>query len=314
MKVTLLGIGAFGRALSYPILVNGHHINIWTKVEQEVKEFNQYFKKYKQQFIIFNDIKECIKETDIILIAVSTPYIHATILELKKVISNKQKIVVASKGLEPYTGDFISTFLNNELPDNAIGFISGPSFAIDILDDQIIHLDICSNEISLVNDIKLMLQNNFVFLSHNQDMIGMEICGACKNILAVGMGLVNGLGLSESTKATFFTKAIQDIQKIILYFNGKTDTIISLAGIGDIFLSCTSTKSRNYTFGLKLGQNNQLNIKEYQNAHTVEGVTSLELLYNKLINANIDLGFINFLYQIIFKEKEPTIMIDLLRQ
>lgn len=313
MKVAILGAGAFGKAIAHAILKNNYYVNIWTKVEKEVGDITDFFKNdFRGKFAVSTNIKEIICNCDLVFLIVPTTFIHDTIIELSDYIKPNQSICIASKGFDTKTGKFITHVINDILPNNNYAVISGPSFAIDILENKPVSMNIASSSRDLFKKVEDVLMNENISLSYTDDIIGVEICGACKNILAIGMGILSGMKASDSTKAAFFTKSINDINKIILGFQGNTNTIISLAGIGDIFLTCTSTKSRNFSFGYILGTKNHNKIKSYKQNNTIEGISSLQIIYHLLINKNLQIEFIEKLYSIVFKKQSPDILINLL--
>ena len=146
-----------------------------------------------------------------------------------------------------------------------------------------------------------------------EDIIGLEVCGSIKNVIAIAAGIIDGLGFGETTQAFLITESLHDIKELIKSLGGEKNTILSYAGIGDLLLTCTSEKSRNFRFGQLVGQNiTQKEIDTYLVDNTVEGYYTLKSIYKLINDKDIDLEIINLIYDIIFNQEDPKILIDFL--
>ena len=145
------------------------------------------------------------------------------------------------------------------------------------------------------------------------DIIGTCICGAIKNVIAIASGIINGLGYPISTQAMLITQSLHDIKELINKLGGNGYTILSFAGFGDIILTCTSEKSRNYTLGKMIGSRvDERNLNEYINSTTIEGLTVLRSIHNIINDNNIDIPMINLIYDIVYNKKNPDNLTELL--
>ena len=157
------------------------------------------------------------------------------------------------------------------------------------------------------------LQNNYIKLRDTTDIIGVEICGSIKNVIALAAGMLAGLNANESTKAMLLTEAVHDMENILDAFNCDKKTVKSFSGIGDLILTCTSTKSRNYSFGKLVGSNKSpKEIKEYLNNTTVEGYYTLESIYKLLKDKKVTIPIIDLIYEIIVNNKNPNLLLTFL--
>ena len=161
--------------------------------------------------------------------------------------------------------------------------------------------------------VKKALCNSYLKLRHTNDVVGTEICGSIKNVIALASGMLDGLGANDSTRAMLITESLHDISEIIEAFKGNPKTVLSFAGFGDLLLTCTSVKSRNFSFGQILGKGVSQEEKEtYLKNNTVEGYYTLESIYQLLIDKNVNIPIIDLIYNIVKKEEDPKKLLTFL--
>lgn len=314
MKVTILGAGAYGLALGLMTKENNHDITIWTKLDAELEELKENHTNNRvlpnftlpNNFKYTNSLKQAIKDSDLIIIAVPAGYVDSVSKELSNYYEN-QSICIASKGIEQDTCLFVTDVLKKYIKTDKIAVISGPSFAIDIIKKVPIGLSLATKNEETEKIVIKALQNNYLKLRTTDDIIGIEICGSVKNIIAIAAGIIDGMGLPESTQAMFITESLHDIKELIKALGGDKKTILSFAGFGDLLLTATSIKSRNFRFGKMIGENTPKElIEEYKNKTTIEGLYTLKSIYKLLDNRKVNIPIINLIYDIIFKDKNPN--------
>ena len=314
MKVTILGSGAYGLALALMVNENNHDITIWTKLDSELKELkeNHTNNRVLPDFILpnnfkyTNNLKQAIKNSDLIIIAVPAGFVDSVSKELSDYYEN-QPICIASKGIEQDTCLFVDDVVKKYIKTDKIAVISGPSFAIDIIKKVPIGLSLATKDRDTEDIVINALQNNYLKLRTTDDIIGIEICGSVKNIIAIAAGMIDGMGLPESTQAMFITESLHDIKELIKALGGNKNTILSFAGFGDLLLTATSIKSRNFRFGKMIGENTPKElIEEYKNNTTIEGLYTLKSIYKLLDNKKVNIPIINLIYNIIFNDKDPN--------
>lgn len=309
MKVAILGAGAYGLAISQVLVDNGCEVSIWTKVIDEYEMLiNKKIKndslssfKFDNNIKITMDIKEAINDTNAIFIATSIKFVKTTLEEMKKYYKKEQHICVASKGIDQDNLCFALELVKKILCTKKVAVISGPTFAKDILNKQPSALTLATNYKSSAILLKKYLNNDYLKINISNDVFGVEMWGAVKNIIAIACGIIDGMECSTSTKSMFMTKVINDFIKMIAYFGGKKETFLSYAGIGDLWLTCNSFDSRNYTFGKLIGNNkNKEEINRYKDSTTIEGLYTLKSLYLLLNKYKYEMSFINIMYEIIY--------------
>ena len=319
MKIGIIGTGVFGIAIASILHKNGNDITMWTKFEDELNDLkNNRVRNNLNNFrisddVMFtNDIKDACENKDIIYIAVPVDYVTDTCNKAIPYISN-QHICIASKGIEESSLMFLPDIVKQIFSTNRVGVISGPTFAIDIVSNVPIGLSLASYNPNTSKIIYDALDNDLIKLYITNDVIGTCICGAVKNILAIASGVINGLGYPISTQAMFLTESLHDVKELINKLGGNGSTILSFAGFGDIILTCTSKKSRNYTLGTMIGKRvGDDKIQEYIKNTTIEGLTVLRSFHNIINDNNIDIPIINLIYDIVYNQKSPDTLPDLL--
>ena len=256
MKVGLFGCGAYGIAISSILSDNKCDITMWTRFEEEkvklektrVNERLMPNYKIPEDVKFTTSVKECIKDKDLLIIAIPAAFVDDLAKAMKPYIKDNH-ILIATKGIEQDTGLFINQILEKHLDTTNIAVMSGPSFAVDIITRMPAGLSLASKKIKTRELAKAALQNKNIKLRETRDVIGVEICGSIKNVIALSAGMLDGMKANDSTKAMFLTEAMHDMEEILESFGAMRRTVTSFSGIGDLFLTCTSTKSRNFSFG-----------------------------------------------------------------
>lgn len=317
MNITILGAGAYGLALSSMFLENKCNITIWTKLEEEKNNLQNYRcnKLLLPDYIIdksikiTNNLEEAINNANIIVIAIPIKFINSTLKDLKNYYKKNQHICIASKGIEQETNLFINEIVKKHIKTNKICVISGGTFAIDMIKKIPLGLTIATKSKETLEIIEKSLKNQYLTLSYTKDIIGVEICGSIKNIIAISSGIIDGMNYPESTKCMFLTKSLNDILDFITKMNGNKNTILEYAGIGDLILTCNSQKSRNYTLGLMIGKKEpKTKIDKYINNTTIEGLYTLKSLYDITKKRNINIPIIDITYDIIYNHKNISLI------
>jgi Glycerol-3-phosphate dehydrogenase len=320
MKIGVFGTGAYGISLAMILKENNHSVKMWTKYKEEAKYLSQKrVSPNLKNIIIDEDIeidtnfKKTVKGMDLILIAVPAGVVDDVSKKLKKHLKKKQHICIASKGIEQDTCLFVYDVLKQHIDTDQIGVISGPTFAIDVAAKVPVGLSLGTTNEDTAKIIKEALQNDHVKLRTTTDILGIEICGSIKNVIAIANGMLDGMGLPISTQAMMITESLNDIKELIDTLGGKKTTILSFAGFGDLLLTCTSVKSRNFTFGQLLGKKvTEEELKRYMETTTIEGLYTLKSIHQLLRNKEVNMPIIDLIYDIIYNDKAPEDLITFL--
>lgn len=314
MKVTILGSGAYGIALSLMFNKNNCDITIWEKFEDQAKEILKHRENKKvlpgvkipDNIKITTDLEDSIIGSELIVIAIPAGFVDEVVLKIKDLVSKEQHICIASKGIEQDTCLFVDDVVKKYIKSKKIAVISGPSFAVDIAKNVPIGLTVASKSKKTIKVVKKGLENDTLKLRETDDVIGTEICGSVKNVMAIAAGMLDGMGLPESTQAMFITESLHDIKELIKALGGDGKTVLSFAGFGDLLLTCTSTKSRNFTFGRIIGsQKSKDEIDKYVANTTIEGLYTLKSIHKLIKNKKVDIPIIDLVYDIVFNNEKP---------
>ena len=314
MKVTILGSGAYGIALALMFNKNNCDITIWERFEDKAKDIIKHREnkqvlpgvKIPDNIKITSDLEDSIVGSELIVIAIPAGFVDEVTLKIKDIVSKEQHICIASKGIEQDTCLFVDDVVRKYIKSKKIAVISGPSFAVDIAKYVPIGLTIASKCKKTIKVVKKGLENDTLKLRETDDMIGTEICGSIKNVMAIASGMLDGMGLPESTQAMFITESLHDIKELIKALGGDGKTVLSFAGFGDLLLTCTSTKSRNFTFGKILGEKRPKNeIDNYIANTTIEGLYTLKSIHKLIKNKKVDIPIVDLVYDIVFNNEDP---------
>lgn len=312
MNVAIIGTGAYGMALASIFYDNKCSIKMWTNSEEERNLLLKEGKSDKVDFVIPKDIiistdmKEVVDKANLIMIAIPAKFLDTTSKELKKYYNSKQVICIASKGIEQHTCRFLYDVIRDNIRTSNIAIISGGTFAVDIVYKVPIGLTLATKS-NYAKDVVIKgMRNDYVKLRHTRDVIGTEICGAIKNVIAISAGILDGMGYPISTSSMFITESLHDIKDLIKALGGSKKTILSFAGFGDLLLTCTSVKSRNYTLGKIIGEGkSKEEIDKYIESTTIEGLYTLMSIRKLIKNKKIKMPIIDLTYDIIINGKSP---------
>ncbi len=321
MKVGIFGTGAYGMALASILSENKVDITMWTKFKDEKDELlkNQGNQKLLPGYTLDSNIKitnsilECSKDKDLLIIAIPAAFVADLCKELALYADKDVNICIASKGIEQNSGLFVHQIVGNYLDTENIAVISGPSFAVDVIKKKPIGLTLATTSMNAKNVVNKAFRNEYVKLRHTYDIVGTEICGSIKNVIALASGMLAGLKASDSTRAMFITEAIHDMEEIIDAFDGDRRTVLSFAGFGDLLLTCTSTESRNFSYGKLVGsKTSKEELEAYIKNTTIEGYYTLESIYQLLNDKNVTIPIIDLIYDIIKNGKNPEELLTFL--
>jgi len=315
MKITVFGAGAYGISIACQLAKKeSNNIMLWTENKKLFDEFNKshQFKSKFPSLEVPNNIKitenyeDAMKDTNLIFIITSAKYVNNICDNIKYYYKNTP-ICIAAKGIELESLNTLSNLAKNKLDTNNISVISGPTFAIDLINNNPAALAIAGYNKKTIKIVKENLQNETLKLRESSDIIGIQLCGSIKNIIAIAAGILKGLGYTESTQAFLINESLHDMKNIIHHLGGKRKTILSFAGIGDLLLTCSSAKSRNYSFGYVIGSTkNKEKINEYLKNNTVEGYYTLNSVYKMLQKKGINIPLITLIYNIVINYEDPN--------
>lgn len=261
---------------------------------------------FPENIDIFSNIEDSVKDANTVIVALPSETIRDTFLQLKNTISSQAGISWASKGLEVKSGLLIHSVCEEILgKGHPMAVISGPSFAVEVANKKPTAVTIASSSKNFRNRLAEDLSDQNFRVYTSDDIIGAEIGGAIKNIIAIGAGISDGLNYGENAKIALITRGLHEIQKLGVALGAKKETFSGLSGAGDLFLTCTSNLSRNRRLGLALADGSNLSEFESKTMQVVEGVKASEAVHKLSKKMNISMPICEIIYQILFHRLDP---------
>lgn len=321
MKISVIGLGMYSLAISRMLAKKENNkIMIWTENDAKYEEYKKtkkvvsvYDTEIPKNIKVSNSLEEVLKDAELIYIITASKYVDIVTEKMKEFYNSDVPICIASKGIEESREELLSNIVKDNLKTKNIAVISGPTFAVDIINNEPVALALASKSNKAKEYVLNTLANDTLKLRPSKDMIGIQMCGATKNVIAIASGILSGLGYSNSTQSFLINESLHDIKDIIKIFGGKPKTILSFAGVGDLMLTCTSTKSRNFSFGYTIGSTKDpKKIHEYLVNNTVEGYNTLEVIYKMLNKRGTPIDLITTIYNIVYNEEDPNTLASFL--
>lgn len=259
--IAILGSGGWGLALACTCDRLGHSVTVWSKFSDEIEAIKRTGElkaklpgvQIPKTVALTTDIS-CIKDADIVLVGIPTAFVRSVCEEAKPYLSRRSVIVSTAKGLEGGSLKRMSEIISEVFPDNTIVVMSGPSHAEELGRGIPTAVAVASYNRSAAEMIQQSFSDNTLRLYVNDDVVGCEIGGAVKNVIALCCGVTDGLGLGDNTKAALITRGLSEISRLGVALGGKPKTFSGLAGLGDLVVTCMSIHSRNYRAGVLIGQ------------------------------------------------------------
>ena len=305
MKIAIIGSGVYGLAMANLLNKSGNKVTVWTEKENP-KEII-----VPDGVTCTHNFKECLDGAKNVYILTSAKFVSGILDSIKPYIDNEMCIILGSKGILE-SGAMLEEVLKEKLPNSTYAIISGPTFAVDIAHLEPLGFTIATESINTFKTIKSSFKG--VKIEYSSDTTGVELSGVLKNVYAIGSGMLEGFNYGYSARCLYLTEVAKEIKSIFSQIGAKEDTILSLAGIGDLVLTCTSPNSRNYTFGSIVGIGTNDERREYLSKTTVEGYDNLKILYKLLKEKSIDAPILKVLYEIVMSDKDSKELVHLILQ
>lgn len=262
-KIGVLGAGTWGMALARMLAVNGHEVTVWSAIEKEIDQFSATRKhpnlpgmEIPEQILFTKQIAQVCRDKDALLFAVPSPFVRSTARSAAPYVADGQIIVDVAKGIEADTLFTMTQIIGDELKNPTVKLValSGPTHAEEVAKDLPTTIVSACEDPAAAAMVQEVFANTCMRVYTNEDVLGVELCGAMKNIIALGSGIALGLGYGDNTKAALITRGMAEIVRLGVAMGCKAHTFYGLAGIGDLIVTATSVHSRNNRCGMLLGQ------------------------------------------------------------
>ena len=311
--ITFLGGGSFGTALAVMLAQKGLNVNVWDRESSVVEDINvkKANIKYMPGVVIPSGIKattsieDAIDHSKYIVLAVPSHVIRDICKNIKNIIRADQVLISIAKGIEQDSKKRLSQVIKEELPDNPVVILSGPSHAEEVARDIPTTVVVTSEKMNFAREVQDLFMTNKFRVYTNDDIIGVEVGGAVKNIIALAAGISDGIGFGDNSKAALMTRGMTEIIRIGTKLGGKSETFSGLTGMGDLIVTCTSMHSRNRRAGILIGKGASPEEAIGEVGMIVEGIKACKAFYQLKEELNIEMPITDSLYKILFENKDP---------
>ncbi|MDU3457666.1 MAG: NAD(P)H-dependent glycerol-3-phosphate dehydrogenase [Peptoniphilus sp.] len=314
MKITLCGGGSWGTAIARLLSNKGHELNFYIRNKEVIedirknKENTKYLPgaKFEKEINLTNNLDSVLEDIDVFIIAVPTSSIREVLTSIKDKISKDVIIVNLSKGIEVESLDRISEISSEILKDNPFVALSGPSHAEEVGRDIPTTLVASSENLKVAQTIQHEFSTPIFRIYTNPDLVGVEMGGALKNIIALAAGMNDGLAYGDNSKAALMTRGIYEMSKLGISLGANPHTFNGLSGIGDLIVTCTSMHSRNRRAGILIGEGKSMEEACNEVGQVVEGVKTVKSAYKLAKLKNIEMPITNALYKVLYEGYDPN--------
>ena len=315
-KIGVVGAGSWGTAIANHLGLKGFKVDLWV-FEKEVKD---QIEKYRENKIFLpgftlssnifpsNDLFSVASDKDLLIIVVPSHLMRETVSRITGIVSKNTIILSASKGIENKTHLTMSGVLKEALPeisDDKIAVISGPSFAKEVANKVPTLVTVASKDKNVAEFVQHVFSTPYFRAYTTDDLIGVELGGSVKNVIAIAAGIIDGLSFGLNTRAALITRGLAEIRRLGLKLGANPNTFAGLAGIGDLILTCTGDLSRNHTVGKKIGEGKKLNEILSEMRMVAEGVKTAKSIYNLSEKIGVEMPICQEIYHILYNDVSP---------
>ncbi len=306
-KVSVIGSGSWGTALSVLLSNNGHEVVLWSRIKEKAEKIasDRENKEYLPGIILSDNIKVTyidndIENSDLVILSVPSKAVRETMRRFLNYFSENQIIVNVAKGIEEGSLLRLSQIISEVAPFCRVAVLSGPSHAEEVGKGMVTACVASSESIEVAEVVQKMFMSPVFRVYTNTDIIGVEIGGALKNLIALAAGISDGVGFGDNSKAALMTRGIVEISRLGVAMGGKAETFSGLSGIGDLIVTCTSRHSRNRMAGVLLGQGKSLEETLREVHMVVEGVNTAKAAYDLSVKYNVNMPITKEIYDVLF--------------
>lgn len=313
MKIAVIGSGSWGTAMSILLAKKGYDIWLWSWIQEETDRLNRDRENkeflpgaiFPENIYCSHSMAECTENAELIITVVPSPATRTTAKALSKVVKNGQRILNISKGIEDNTYLRMSEIYKEEIPQAEVSVMSGPSHAEEVSRGLPTTNVVASDNEETAKWIQNVIMNDVFRIYTSNDIIGVELGGALKNVIALCAGISDGIGYGDNTKAALMTRGITEITRLGVAMGAKSETFYGLSGIGDLIVTCTSMHSRNRRAGILLGEGKSLEETLNEVHMVVEGVNTATAAYELSKKYNVSMPIITEAYNVLYNNKNP---------
>ena len=316
--VAVLGGGSFGTVIANIIACNGNRGSLWLRNEERAAAINRHRRnlEYLPDYPLHDalsataTLEDAVAGVDIVLVAVPSKSFREVVRELAGLIPIDTVLISLTKGIESGGFRLMSEILREEMPDNPLGVLSGPNLAGEIAAGQVTGSVIASDTRDVTSTIHDLLHSDAFLIYSSHDMYGVELGGALKNVYAILAGVAAALELGENTVGMLLTRSLAEMSRFAVHMGANPMTFLGLAGVGDLFVTCSSPLSRNYRVGVALGKGQPLDAILEGMDQVAEGINTLSLLKAEADRREVQMPLVNGLYAMLYEHRPVADVFD----
>ncbi|MBQ7956207.1 MAG: NAD(P)H-dependent glycerol-3-phosphate dehydrogenase [Lachnospiraceae bacterium] len=313
-KVSVIGAGSWGTALAVLLHKNGHEVTVWSKFQEEIdmlREKHEHVDKLPGVILPENmefttDLQRAVEGREVLVLAVPSPFTRGTSKMLKEFVKEDQVIVNVAKGVEESTLMTLSEIIEEEVPKAQVAVLSGPSHAEEVGRGIPTAIVVGAKKRKTAEMLQNMFMNDVFRVYTSSDVLGIELGGALKNVVALAAGIADGLGYGDNSKAALITRGSMEIARLGMAMGAKFETFCGLTGIGDLIVTCASMHSRNRRAGILIGQGKTMEEAMAEVKMVVEGVYSAKAAMGLAAKYNVQLPVIEQVNKVLFENKPAS--------
>lgn len=311
-RIGVIGGGSWGTALAILLSNKNHKVDIWVRNKEQLKAMKEFKenKKYlpnisiPDKIVITNDISELVYNKDVLVLSIPSHAIREILNGSKNIIKKEQVIVNVAKGIENNTLLRVSQIVKDILPNNQYAVLSGPSHAEEVARNMPTTVVSASSEKQTAKYVQDIFMSPYFRVYTNPDVVGVELGGSLKNVIALGAGISDGLEYGDNTKAALMTRGIIEISRLGEKMGANSATFAGLAGIGDLIVTCTSMHSRNRRAGILIGQGKSLEEAVKSIGMVVEGIKTTKSTYELAEKNGVVMPITREIYEVLYEGKD----------
>jgi len=310
-SIGVLGAGSWGTALAFHLAGIGHRTSLWARRPEQAEDINQTREnrrylpgaKLPDTLVATADLEEALHQKDVILSVVPSHTKRTVWNEASKYLAENVPVISASKGIENESLALMSTVLEEILPSNPLAFLAGPSFAKEVVAQLPTAIVIGSKSMALNDQLQALFSNERLRAYGTTDVIGIEVGGALKNVIAIACGCADGIGFGQNTRAAILTRGLAEITRMAVQLGAEPLTLAGLGGMGDLVLTCCGDLSRNRRVGLGLGKGKSLEAVLKEMGQVAEGVLTTRAARDLALRENVDMPITFEIFSILYENK-----------
>lgn len=318
----IIGAGSWGTALSVLLHENGHQVTVWSIDEKEVEMLSTKREhvlklpgvKLSEDMVITGNLEEAVRGKDFLVLAVPSVFTRSTAKKMKPYVTEGQIIVDVAKGIEESTLKTLSKQIEEEIPQADVAVLSGPSHAEEVGRKLPTTCVIGAKSKKTAEYLQSAFISRVFRVYISPDILGIELGGALKNVIALAAGIADGLGYGDNTKAALITRGIAEIARLGVAMGGKIESFVGLTGIGDLIVTCASVHSRNRKAGYLIGQGKSMQEAMDEVKMVVEGVYSAKAAARLAEKYEVSMPIVTEVNKVLFEGKDPAQAVDDLMQ